>query len=76
MIGEALHPGDRVRLVRPGWGDDEGATGVYEGGADYVPGLDAGCFTVKLDKPNRFGHLAAAHWTYVEVCETWEKIPE
>ena len=66
--------GDRVRYVGGGWFTPVGTLGTYEGGADYVPGLDAGCFTVRYDEPNEVGHLASAHWTYGEVCDCWEVV--
>ena len=55
----------------------EGDKGTLVFGADYVPGLDAGRWTVKFEQPEGqperalFGHAAANYWTESEMRETW-----
>ena len=70
--------GTPVRLKKAYlWTEEEVAdTGTWAGGADYIPGLDAGQWTVKFDKPDFRGHGAKPHWTLDEVNEYWEIIPE
>ena len=68
--------GTPVRLKKAFmWSDEEvGDTGTFTGGADYLPGLDAGQWTVALDKPNCYGHRSKPHWTLDELNEYWELI--
>jgi len=75
---DELHAGDRVQLKKRFLWDSTpiGTTGTFEGGAEYVPGLDAGQYTVKLDEPDAHGRLSSVHWTLDEVKEHWERIPE
>lgn len=69
-----LQRGDRVEYIGEGFGTPKGTLGTYQGGADYVPGWDAGKFEVLLDHPNEYGHKYALHWTYDEVCRYWQKV--
>lgn len=74
----ALRKGDRVRF-REGafsWANKPGDLGTFEGGAEYVPGWDAGHYSVALDEPNLYGHRVANHWTQDEVESAWEKVEE
>lgn len=51
--------------------------GIYKGGADYVPGLDAGNFVVEFESGPQdwfWDHRSMAHWTYDEVMSTWEVV--
>ena len=71
-------PGDRLRRVKlaPYKTAGVGDLATYEGGAEYVPGLDAGLFTVKLDQPNEYGHIGEAYWDLASLQEDWVRIVE
>jgi hypothetical protein len=49
----------------------EGDKGTLVFGADYVPGWDAGRWTVELDDPGDRRHTAASYWTESEMRESW-----
>ena len=66
----------RVRRIKlPHWNfDDEeiGDTGVITRADDYVPGWDAGMFSVRLDKNGK----SCNYWTRQEMLESWEVVDE
>ena len=70
--------GDRLRRKRLGWlcFGKLGDLATYEGGADYVPGLDAGQYAVKLDQPNGRGHRGEAYWDLPGLQADWDRIIE
>jgi len=70
--------GDRLRRKRLGWlcCGRLGDLATYEGGADYVPGLDAGQYAVKLDQPNGRGHRGEAYWDLPSLQADWDRIIE
>lgn len=65
--------GDKVVCIKDMYTAKVGDTGVYTFGADYVPGWDAGQFTVTLDNP-RTNHRCSNHWTYQELSDYWKKV--
>lgn len=52
----------------------EGEEGTLVFGADYVPGWDAGRWTVEPDsypEQSPFGHRAVNYWTEQEMLQSW-----
>ena len=57
----------------------DGALGFYfSDGAEYVPGLDAGQYTVWHDSidPEWPYHRANNYWTRDEMLRSWEPVPD
>jgi len=71
-------PGDRLRRKRAGWWRHSkvGDLATYQGGAEYVPGLDAGQYTVRLDQPNGWGHIGEFYWDLPSLQAHWARIIE
>jgi hypothetical protein len=69
-----MFEGMRVIALRSHMGVEEGDLGTVTAGDDYVPGLDAGRFTVQPDdfpKKSFYGHRAVSYWTSQELGESW-----
>lgn len=67
----------RVVCTRAHMGVEEGEFGTIVFGADYLPGWDAGCWTVEPDSfPERspYGHRAVNYWTREEMFESWKEV--
>lgn len=78
-----LQPNQRMVCVKTGaYGSPvEGEFGIFESGAEYVPGLDAGRWSVKFEQPHTgprekgsalFAHTCANYWTREEMLESWQ----
>jgi hypothetical protein len=61
-------------------GCEVGDTGTYRGdGADYVPGLDAGRYTVWPDRfpeASPYNHNAVSYWSRDEMFASWQPVRE
>jgi hypothetical protein len=67
--------GTRLICTRDHMGAEVGDTGTCTFGSDYVPGLDAGRWTVEPDAfpaKSRYGHRAINYWTSEEMLGSWE----
>jgi hypothetical protein len=67
----------RVRCTREHMGVSVGDLGTVTEAADYLPGWDAGRFTVQPDtfpEKSLYGHRAVSYWTRQEMLESWEKV--
>lgn len=74
-----MRVGSRVRCRKAHMGIEVGDLGTFTFGADYVPGWDAGRFTVEPDLfpgNSPYGHLAVNYWTAVEMSESWEPVDD
>lgn len=71
--------GKRVKCIREHMGAEIGDEGKITQAADYLPGLDAGCFTVCPDdfpEKSLYGHNGISYWTSNEMFDSWVLIPE
>jgi hypothetical protein len=69
--------GTRLRATRAHMGVEVGDLGTCTRAEDYVPGLDAGQFTVEPDTfpaASFYGHRAVSYWTREEMLESWRVI--
>lgn len=74
-----MRVGSRVRCLKAHSGIEVGDLGTFTFGADYVPGWDAGRFTVEVDKfpaESPYGHRAISYWTEAEMAESWAAADE
>lgn len=73
------HKGQRVRCTREHMGVEVGAVGTVLQADDYVPGWDAGVFSVAPDSfpaASPYGHRAVNYWTETEMLDSWQILRE